>query len=201
MKRMEYFFDLVSPYSYMAHARVGRMCEEAGAELILRPMLLGAILNETGGKAATEIPAKERYMLRDLEMWAESYGTPLRFPDPFPFRTLKTMRAALWLRDRGNLSAFVNEAFSLYWAEGGAPKGMKEADEDSLIAEVAQRIGEDPGDVLEGASQTSSKEALKSATAEALERGVFGAPTFFVDGEMFWGNDRLPFVEAALGRD
>lgn len=201
VRRVEFFFDLVSPYSYLAHTQVGRVCEEADAELVPRPMLLGAVLNETGGRAATEVPAKERYMRRDLGLWAESYGVPLRFPDPFPFRSLKTMRAALWLRERGSLPAFMNEAFSLYWAEGGAPKGMKESDEDGPISEVARRIGEDPDDVLEGASQPAAKDALKSATAEALERGVFGAPTFFVDGEMFWGNDRLPFVEAAFGRD
>ncbi|MGI8909289.1 MAG: 2-hydroxychromene-2-carboxylate isomerase [Rubrobacteraceae bacterium] len=201
MRRVEFFFDLVSPYSYLAHTQVGRVCEEAGAELVLCPMLLGAVLNETGGRAATEVPAKERYMMRDLEMWAESYGAPLRFPDPFPFRSLKTLRAALWLRERGRMAVFVNEAFSLYWAEGGAPKGMKEADEDGPIAEAARRIGEDPDEILEGATQTSAKKALKTATAEALERGVFGAPAFFVDDEMFWGNDRLPFVEAALGRD
>lgn len=201
MRRVEFFFDLVSPYSYLAHTQVERMCEEAGAELVLRPMLLGAVLNESGGKAATEVPAKQRYMLRDLGLWAKSYEVPLRFPEPFPFRSLKTLRAALWLREKDRMAAFVNEAFSRYWAEGGAPKGMKEADEDGPIAEVARRIGEDPEEILEGASQPAAKEALRTATAEALERGVFGAPTFFVDGEMFWGNDRLPFVEAALGRD
>lgn len=200
MKRVEFFFDFVSPYSYLAHTQLGRVCQATGAEPVLRPMLLGAVLNETGGRAATEISAKERYMRRDLGLWAESYGAPLRFPDPFPFRSLKTLRAALWLRERDLMAAFVNEAFPLYWAEGGSPKGTKEADEDGPIAEVARRIGEDPDDVLEGATQPAAKEALKSGTAEALERDIFGAPTFFVDGEMFWGNDRLPFVEAALAR-
>ncbi len=200
MKRVEFFFDLVSPYSYLAHTRVGRVCEAAGAELIPRPMLLGAVLNETGGRAATDVPAKRRYMLRDLGLWAESQGTPLHFPDPFPFRTLKTMRAALLLRERDRMADFVNEAFSLYWAEGGAPKGTKETDEDGPIAEVARRIGVDSDEVLEGASQASAKEALRAATAEALERGVFGAPTFFVGDEMFWGNDRMRFVGEALER-
>jgi len=200
MKQVEFYFDLVSPYSYVAHAEIGHLCDAAEAELVLKPMLLGAVLNETGGRAAVEVPAKHHYMMRDLSLLAESQGTPLRFPDPFPFRTLKAMRVALWLRQQDLMDAFVNEAFSLYWAEGGSPKGRQEADEDEPVAEAARRIGADPAEVLEGASQSPAKDALRAATAEALERGVFGAPTFFVGDEMFWGNDRLRFVEAALGR-
>jgi 2-hydroxychromene-2-carboxylate isomerase len=98
----------------------------------------------------------------------------------------------------GNLEAFTREAFALYWEEGGAPKGFEEADEDGPIREVARRIGRRPEEVLESATTREAKEALKDATGEAVERGVFGAPTFFVGDEMFWGNDRLHFVEAAL---
>ena len=115
-------------------------------------------------------------------------------------RTLKTMRAAMFVGDRGDLEAFTREAFRLYWEEGGAPKGTDEADEDGPVSEVARRIGADPDEVLAGAASAEAKEALKSSTAGAVERGVFGAPAFFVGEEMFWGNDRLHFVEAALKR-
>jgi 2-hydroxychromene-2-carboxylate isomerase len=200
MKRVEFYFDLVSPYSYLAHGRVERICEEHGAELVLRPMLLGGVHKAVGLQAPIEIPAKGRYQIRDIHRWAEHYGLPMRFPDPFPFRTLKTMRAAMVCSDEGKLEAFVREAFALYWGEGGAPKGFEEADEDGPIREVVRRIGKDPEEGLEGATTGEAKEALKSATAEAVERGVFGAPAFFVGDEMFWGNDRLHFVEAALKR-
>jgi len=120
------------------------------------------------------------------------------FPEPFPFRTLKTMRAAMWCAKGGELEAFTREAFALYWEEGGAPKGFEEGDEDGPLREVARRIGAAPGDLIEGAASGEAKEALKDATAVAVERGVFGAPTFFVGDEMFWGNDRLHFVEMAL---
>ena len=123
-----------------------------------------------------------------------------KVPDPFPFRTLKTMRAAMLTLESGNLEAFTREAFALYWEEGGAPKGFEEADEDGPVAEVARRIGEDPEEILAGAAASEAKEALMAAASEAVDRGVFGAPTFFVGGEMFWGNDRLHFVEAALDR-
>ena len=200
MRRVEFFFDLVSPYSYLAFGRVERICREAGAELVLRPMLLGAVHNAAGITAPIEIQSKASYQVRDIHRWAEHYGLPMQFPDPFPFRTLKTMRAAMACAEEGDLEPFVRGAFALYWEEGGAPKGLKEDDENGPIREVARRIGTDPEEVLEKAAASEAKEALKTATAEALGRGVFGAPTFFVGDEMFWGNDRLHFAEAAVKR-
>jgi 2-hydroxychromene-2-carboxylate isomerase len=201
MVRVEFFYDLVSPYSYLAYGRVNQICEEHGAELVLRPMLLGAVHKAVGLQAPIEIKSKGRYQVRDIHRWVEHYGLPMEFPDPFPFRTVKTMRAAVALEGDGDLEPFTREAFNLYWEEGGAPKGFEAADEDGSLREVARRIGRDPEGVLEKASSGEAKEALKGATAEAIERGVFGAPAFFVGDEMFWGNDRLHFVEAALERN
>ncbi len=200
MGRVEFYLDVVSPYSYLAFGRAREICEEHKAELVLRPMLLGAVHKAVGLQALIEIPGKGRYQVRDIHRWAEHYGLPMRFPEPFPFRTLKTMRAAMFCEERGDLEPFVGEAFVLYWQEGGAPKGFDEADEDGPIREVARRIGADPDEVLEGAATSEAKEALKNATSGAVERGVFGAPAFFVGDEMFWGNDRLHFVEEALKR-
>ena len=197
MRQVEFYYDLVSPYSYLAYTQLGRICEEHDAELILRPMLLGAVHKMSGNRAPIEVEAKSRYQWRDIHRWADHYDVPLQFPDPFPFRTLKTLRAAMFCSGRGELEAFTREAFALYWQEDGAPEGL-EADEDGPISEVARRIGTGPEEVLEGAAAPENKRALKDATEEAVERGVFGAPAFFVDGEMFWGNDRLHFVEEAL---
>ena len=197
-RRVEFYYDLVSPYSYLAHGRVGRICEERGAELELRPVLLGGVHKAVGLRAPIEIPSKGSYQVRDIKRWAEHYGLPMDFPEPFPFRTLKTMRAAICCATGGELEAFTREAFALYWEEGGAPKGFEEGDEDGPLREVARRIGAAPGDLIEGAASGEAKEALKDATAVAVERGVFGAPTFFVGEKMFWGNDRLHFVEMAL---
>ena len=196
--RVEFFYDVVSPYSYLAYGRVNQICEEHRVELVLRPMLLGAVHNAVGLQAPIEIENKGRYQLRDIERWAEHYGLPMKFPDPFPFRTLKTMRVTVVLEWEGDLEPFTREAFGLYWEEGGAPKGFEAADEDGPLREVTRRIGRNPEEVLEEVSSEEAKEALKSASAEAIERGVFGAPAFFVGDEMFWGNDRLHFVEAAL---
>jgi 2-hydroxychromene-2-carboxylate isomerase len=196
--QVEFYYDLVSPYSYLAYGRLGRVCEDNGAALVLRPMLLGAVHKEAGIKAPIETKLKARYQARDIRRWAEYYGVPLRFPAPFPFRTLKTMRAAMFLQERNELEAFTDAAFALYWEEGGAPKGFEEVNEDAPISTVARRMGNDPEEVLDGAASSAAKQSLKDATSEALRRGVFGAPAFFVGEEMFWGNDRLHFVEAAL---
>jgi 2-hydroxychromene-2-carboxylate isomerase len=200
VKTVEFYYDLVSPYSYLAHREVSRICRENGAGLSLKPMLLGAVHNAVGLQAPIETEAKARYQAEDIQRWAGSYGLPMSFPDPFPFRTLKTMRAAMFLKDRGELEAFTCEAFALYWEEGGAPKGLEETDEDGPVSEAARRAGADAEEVLAGASAPEAKEALKAATGEAVGRGVFAAPMFFVGDEMFWGNDRLDFVEEALGR-
>jgi 2-hydroxychromene-2-carboxylate isomerase len=198
MKRVEFYYDLVSPYSYLAHGQIERLCDENEAELVLRPMLLGAVHKAAEIKSPIETKLKADYQAQDIRRWAEYYGVPLAFPDPFPFRTLKTMRAAMFLQEREGLEAFTREAFALYWEEGGAPEGFEEADEDGPLSSVARRMGEDPDEVLEGATRQEAKQGLKDATSEAVQRGVFGAPAFFVDGEMFWGNDRLHFVEASL---
>jgi 2-hydroxychromene-2-carboxylate isomerase len=174
------------------------MCEEYGAELLLRPMLLGAVHKVVGLQAPIYVKSKGSYQLWDIHRWAKHYGLPMKFPDNFPFRTLKTMRAAVALEGEGNLEPFTREAFGFYWEEGGTSRGFDEVDEDGPLGEVARRIGKDSGKLLEKASSGKAKEALKSATAKAIERGVFGAPAFFVGDEMFWGNDRLQLVEAAL---
>lgn len=198
--RVEFLYDLVSPFSYLAYGRLGEVCGRQNAELVLHPVLLGALHDAAGIQAPVSIPSKGRYMNHDIKRWAEHYGLPMKFPEPFPFRTLKTMRAALFCGRRGELEPFTREAFKLYWEENGAPRGREEPDEDGPISEVARRIGADPEEVLAGAAEPEVKEELKDATSDALDRGAFGAPTFFVGDEMFWGNDRLEFVEQELQR-
>ena len=198
MKQMEFFYDLVSPYSYLAYGEAWRVAERAGAEVVLRPVLLGALHKAAGIKAPIETPAKGRYQARDIRRWAERYGLAMRFPEAFPFRTLKTMRAATWCAERGSLQPFTWEAFRLFWEEDGAPKGFEASDEDGPLREVARRAGLDPEELLAGSGTNEAKRALKEATDEASERGVFATPMFFVGDEMFWGNDRLDFVGEAL---
>ena len=111
MGKVEFFYDLVSPYSYLAYGRAVEVCAAHGAELVLRPMLLGALHNAVGLQAPIEIKPKGRYQLEDIHRWADYYGLALRFPEPFPFRTLKTMRAAIFSEERGLLEPFTPGGF------------------------------------------------------------------------------------------
>lgn len=197
MRRVEFYYDLVSPFSYLAQTRLDPIREETGAEVVWRPMLLGVVHKLSGNTAPISVPAKGRYSFKDIHRWASYYEAPLKFPDPFPFKTLTTMRAAVFCEEHGRLEDFTREAFKMYWEEGDHPRGL-EADETEQVAEVARRIAMEPEEVLEGASGQRAKDKLKEETERAVERGVFGAPAFFVGDEMFWGNDRLHFVEGAL---
>ncbi|CAN5616049.1 MAG: 2-hydroxychromene-2-carboxylate isomerase [Actinomycetota bacterium] len=197
MKKVEFYYDLVSPFSYLAQTQIDRVRDETGAEISWRPMLLGAVHKLSGNSAPITVPAKGRYSFKDIHRWAAHYGASLQFPEAFPFKTITTMRAAVFCEERGKLEEFTREAFKMYWEDGNSPDGL-EADESGHVSEVARRIGMEPEEVLEGASEQRVKDKLKNETERAVERGVFGAPAFFVGDEMFWGNDRLHFVEGAL---
>lgn len=199
MKEVEFYYDLVSPFSYLAQTQIDGSRDETGAEVIWRPMLLGAVHKLSGNNAPITVPAKGRYSFKDIHRWAAQYNASLKFPEAFPFKTMTTMRAAVFCEERGRLDDFTREAFKLYWEEGNPPDGL-EADEIGQVSEVSRRIGMDPEEVLEGASRPDVKNKLKEETERAVERGVFGAPAFFVGDEMFWGNDRLHFVEEELAR-
>lgn len=197
MKRVEFHYDLVSPFSYLAQTQIDRVRDETDAEVVWRPMLLGAVHKLSGNSAPISVPAKGKYSLKDIHRWASHYGASLKFPETFPFKTVVTMRAAVFCEEHGKLEDFTREAFKMYWEEGNSPDGL-EADESGQVSEVARRIGMEPEEILEGASEQRVKDKLKNETERAVERGVFGAPAFFVGDEMFWGNDRLHFVEGAL---
>ncbi|MBA2693409.1 MAG: 2-hydroxychromene-2-carboxylate isomerase [Rubrobacter sp.] len=199
MGRVEFYYDLVSPFSYLAQTQIDRIRAETGAEITWRPMLLGAVHKLSGNSAPITVPAKGRYSFKDIRRWAGHYGAPMKFPEAFPFKTITSMRAAVFCEERGKLEEFTREAFKLYWEEGHSPDGL-EADETGQVSEVAGRIGMEPEEILEGASEQRVKDKLKEETERAVERGVFGAPAFFVGDEMFWGNDRLHFVEGALSK-
>jgi 2-hydroxychromene-2-carboxylate isomerase len=189
---IEFFYDFVSPYSYLASTRVEASAARAGASVRFRPFLLGGVFKATGNRAPIDVEAKGRHMWTDLERWARRLGVPLARPGTFPTSTVLALRAALAAGDRGKLVPFTHAAFRAYWAEG----------KDLSAAAVVAAVGDESG--LDGAALVTAaptyKEKLAAQTQEAVERGAFGAPTFFVRGELFIGNDRLDFVEEALRR-
>ena len=193
-KTVEFFFDLGSPASYLAYTQLPALCRDAGAELVYRPMLLGGVFQATGNASPAMIPAKGRYMLRDLARFAERYGVPMRFNPHFPINTLTLMRllVAVQLHQPERFDDALQALFQAIWVDGihmGDP---------TKVAEVLTAAGFDVQALQAQIAEPAVKDALKASTEEAVKRGVFGAPTCFVDGEMFFGQDRLDFVREAL---
>jgi len=191
---LEFYFDVGSPAAYLAWTQVPRIAREAGTEVEYRPFLLGGVFHATGNKSPMEVPAKGQYMVDDLQRCARRYGVPFAHNPHFPFNTLALMRMALGLqlREPHRMVPFVDAAYRATWVDG------KNMNDPATVGAVLQAAGFAPEQLLALASDPAIKDDLKAATQEAVQRGVFGAPTFFVGSEMFWGQDRLDFVAEAL---
>lgn len=191
--QLEFFYDFVSPFTYLAHTQLPGVVSRTGCRLVARPFLLGGVFKATGNSPGISVPAKGPYMFADLGRWTKRYGVPLQLPATFPFNSLKAMRGAVVAVRQGREEPFRDACFRAIWAEGVDLSSPEE------LARVAESAGLDGGALLAAIETQDVKDALVASTQEAVERGAFGAPTFFVNGsEMFWGNDRLEFVEEAL---
>ena len=193
MPRVEYFFDYVSPFAYLADTQLPALAQRTGAEIVHRPFFLGGVMQATKNSPPITVPNKGRYMFVEIQRWAKRYGVPAN-PNPhFPVNTLTAMRVAVAALGDPRFGDLHRALFRAVWVDG-----QNLADEAVLEATVAA-AGLDAAALLARAKEQAAKDALRRNTEEAVERGAFGAPTFFVGDEMFWGNDRLDFVEAALG--
>lgn len=193
-KTLEFWFDVGSPAAYLAWTQLPRLARDTGAQVAYRPMLLGGVFQATGNRSPMEVPAKSRWMNEDLARFARRYGVEFRHNPHFPINTLMLMRGALGLQMRqpDRLLPYCDAVFRAIWVEG---RNMNEPAE---VAAALQQAGFDPQSVLALTQDPDVKEQLKTVTQEAVARGVFGAPTFFVGEQMFWGQDRLDFVKEAL---
>jgi 2-hydroxychromene-2-carboxylate isomerase len=189
---LEYFFDYVSPFSYLADSQLPALVERTGSEIQYRPFLLGGVMNSTGNSPPFSVPAKGRYTPLDTARWAKRYRIELN-PNPhFPINTVLPMRAALVLLGSSGFAAYHAAVFSAMWKEG---QNVGDAE---VLRVVMEKAGLEAGPILERCKDQEIKDLLRKNTDEAVERGAFGSPTFFVADEMFFGNDRLDFVEEAL---
>ncbi|KAA5839311.1 2-hydroxychromene-2-carboxylate isomerase [Pseudomonas chlororaphis] len=193
-KTVEFFFDLGSPTSYLAYTQLPKICVQTGSQLIYQPMLLGGVFKVTGNASPISIPAKGRYMLQDLARYAKRYEVPLAFNPHFPINTLLLMRAVtgMQLRHPQRFIAFIDCLFRALWVE------KRNLNDPATVAAVLSEGGFDPQEVLALTNDEEVKNALKDKTEQALQRGVFGAPSMFVDNQLFFGQDRLDFVLEAL---
>ena len=193
-KTVEFFFDYVSPATYFAHILLPDIAERTGAEIVYRPFLLGGVFKAIGHAAPMTIPAKGAWLLKDLERHAKRYKIPFELNPHFPVNTINLMRGACWIQEHGNLKAYSDAMFRAVWAE---KRNMENEEE---INSILKELSINPADFLNAIKNQEIKDKLRVNTDEAVKRGAFGAPTFFVDNEMFWGQDRLDFVEEALSQ-
>lgn len=193
-REVEFFFDVGSPASYLAATQLPRICQQTSATLTYRPMLLGGVFQATGNASPAAIPAKGRYVFADLERHARSYGVPFKRNPHFPINTLLLMRGAIamQLKHAERFHAYLDAVFRAIWVDG---RDMNDA---SVVAGVLHEAGIDAAMVMAEITDPEVKAALKATTEEAVARGVFGAPSFFVGDAMFFGQDRLEFVRQAL---
>ncbi len=188
MKQIEFFFDYGSPFSYLADTQLPAIAKRTGAGIAYRPILLGAIFKATGNASPIAVPAKGKYMGADLERWAKAYGVPMRMNPHFPINTLRLMRGAIAAQLAGCFPAYHAAMYPAFWVEG------QNLRDDAVLCALLDRVNLDRAAL----DTDEAKNILRANTDEAVARGAFGAPTFFVGDDMFWGNDRLDFVEQAL---
>ena len=190
----DYYFDFGSLATYLAHTQLPKICAETGATANLLPMLLGGVFQATGNSSPMTVPAKGRYVFVDFKRYADGYGVPLNTNPHFPIITTTLMRmvTALQMHNDPRMQTFMDAVFQAIWVNS------RNLNDPVTVGQVLTDAGFDAAALLAMANDQATKDQLKAVTMKAVERGVFGAPTFFVGEEMFWGQDRIEQVKAAL---
>ncbi len=195
---LEFWFEFGSTYSYPAAARITSLASERGVTLSWRAFLLGPIFREQGWNDSpfNLYPAKGRYMWRDLQRICDAQGIPLRRPSVFPRNGLLAARIACRFAEASWLPEFVRAVYTANFAED------RDISDPEVVKACLAASGEDPARLLEQAESADAKSRLREQTEQAVSLGIFGAPSFMVAGELFWGNDRLEqALEAAAKGD
>jgi 2-hydroxychromene-2-carboxylate isomerase len=193
---IDFYFEFASPYGYLASTQIDQLGARHGRKVAWHPIMLGAAFKETGARPLMQTPLKGPYLLHDVPRFARLLGVPFQAPPVMPANSLAASRACRWLQDDDPALAkeLAKAVFDAHWGEGrdiGPPE---------QVAEIAAPLGIMRAALLAAVADPVIKERLKEATAAAIGRGVFGSPFVFVDGEPFWGADRLPQIEAWLAQ-
>ena len=188
IKSFDFFFDFISPYSYLAHKQIRNIEYQYKIEINYMPILLGGLLNLAEIKAPAFIPLKARFMIKDCKLFAEKLNIKFKFNSYFPIQSLNLMRGVLIARKENKTSLYIDKFFDAYWKDGLNLNDQK----------IVDKILEDLNINLETfklkISEQKIKDELKKRTKDAFLKGVFGAPSFIINNKMFWGQDRLEFV-------
>ncbi|MFO1067543.1 MAG: 2-hydroxychromene-2-carboxylate isomerase [Geminicoccaceae bacterium] len=191
---LDFYFEFASPYGYLASLRIDDIAARHGRTVRWRPIMLGAALKRTGTGPNVQLPLKGPYLLHDVPRSARLMGVPFTPPPVMPMNSLAASRAFWWLdgSDPALAHRLAQAIYAVHWGEG------RDLSAPEAVAEVAAPLGVGREALLAAVQEPAVKEKLKAETEASLERGVFGSPFVFVDGEPFWGNDRLDQVERWL---
>ncbi|MBD1138484.1 2-hydroxychromene-2-carboxylate isomerase [Pelagibacterales bacterium SAG-MED41] len=188
IKPLEFYFDFISPYSFLAHKQIRKIENHEGVKIIYKPVLLGGLHNLHGIKAPAFIPAKAKHMVRDCKLIAEKNNISFKFNAYFPIRSLNLMRGVLVAEEDNIKKYYIDNIFNTIWQDGLNMNDL------IVIQKILQNLNINPKTFLLRTSSSLIKDLLKKKTSEAFEKGVFGAPTFVVNNKIFWGQDRIEFA-------
>ncbi|MDO6562400.1 2-hydroxychromene-2-carboxylate isomerase [Amphritea sp. 1_MG-2023] len=193
-KTIDFYYDIISVASYLAWTQLEGIAQRTGAHINYKPILLGGVFNACDNISPITIPAKWNWVKQDIQRYADHYGVPYQLNPHFPFNTVKVMRGALWAQANHQLEAYNQAMFTAAWVDG------KDLSAQPDLEAVLNSAGFNAATVMAEIAQPSLKTALMDATQAATARGIFGAPSMFVDDELFFGQDRLEWVEKALAK-
>ena len=195
-KKLEFFYDCSSPWTYLAFTKIEDIARRHDAELIWRPILVGGLFNTVNPSVyesrAKPVLVKSRYYVKDLGDWARFYGLKIGNPTVFPVNSVKAMRGAFVANERRVIARYSKRVFESYWGED------KDISKDDVLREIVRETGLEEKEFFTKISSDEYKAKLRENVEELIARGGFGSPTMFVEGSMFFGNDRLPLVEHEL---
>ena len=195
-KKLEFFYDCSIPWTYLAFSKIEEVAARHDAELIWRPILVGGLFNTVNPSVyegrAKPVPVKAKYYVKDLRDWAQFYGLKIGNPRVFPVNSVKAMRGAFVANEHRIIAQYSRRVFESYWGDD------RDISQDEVLREIVREVGLDEKEFFTKITSDEYKAKLRENTEELIARGGFGSPTMFVEGSMFFGNDRLPLVEHAL---
>ena len=197
MHTLEFFFDCSSPWTYLAFESVQKIKQRVDFNIVWRPILVGGVFNQVNPSVyenrARPVPAKARYYQKDLQDWAHYVGVSIGQPPVFPVNSVKAMRGAFVALEHGCLEAYARRVFHRYWGD------LADISQDDVLTGIVSACSLPVEEFFDKIADAVYKDRLRINTEELINRGGFGSPTMFLDGDdMYFGNDRLPLIEAKL---
>ena len=188
IKPFEFYFDFISPYSFLAHKEIKKIENRMKIKIRYKPILLGGLHNLHGIKAPAFIPAKAKHMIKDCKLIAEKNNVKFKFNSYFPIKSLNLMRGVLVAEEDNIKNYYIDNIFNTIWQDG------LNMNDEIIIQKILKNLNVNPKTFILRSTSSSIKDSLRKKTNEAYEKGVFGAPTFVSNNKIFWGQDRIEFV-------